>query len=155
MRCRDMNRIGQLAYWGGLVFVSVTANIVDCHADPRPCRGFTGTVYSRKILLERCGEPDEVLVQEPKRLVLWRYKNHPYVVVRGTSLHDSPLFRDKPPIKRKGDSYQTTVDEALFRRVLDEASEASSEGQKPGQTPPSHFGGMPPGRHPEMPGLSQ
>jgi hypothetical protein len=93
-------------------------------AETRPCRGFSGDLYSRERLRALCGEPDEILEQETRRVVLWRYKGYPYVVVR--SGHDSEI--GVPTVKARSTTQKkstTGLAQGLFLSILDEAVSVS------------------------------
>lgn len=95
-------------------------------AENKPCRGFVGTAYTRVKLLSLCGEPDEILEQEIKRSILWRYRGHPFTPVRSMRVDSrAPL---KPIFKQpaQAEAPRVDVDEQLFRTILDETSAQSS-----------------------------
>lgn len=100
-------------------------------ADTKPCRGFVGTLYTRARLIALCGQPDEILEQETKRLILWRYKGYPYVVVRGSRVDSYETVSRTAQLKRGGEDTKSGVDGELFRTILDEASAQSKEGDAP------------------------
>jgi hypothetical protein len=93
-------------------------------AETRPCRGFSGDLYSRERLRALCGEPDEILEQETRRVVLWRYKGYPHVVVR--SGHDIEI--GVPTVKARSITPKkstTGLAQGLFLSILDEAVSVS------------------------------
>ncbi len=115
------------------------------HSDAvtRPCRGFGGASYTRERLLALCGQPDEVVEQETKRTLLWRYKGYPFVVV-GAESRNSPILRrprdllratpsnpdsgsnskeaEKQHEAERGTIAREPVSQELFLSILNEAS---------------------------------
>jgi hypothetical protein len=115
------------------------------HSDAvtRPCRGFGGASYTRERLLALCGKPDEVVEQETKRTLLWRYKGYPFVVVGSESANSRilqqprDLFRGtssglnsastshgagKQVEAERGTVVRESVSQELFLSILNEAS---------------------------------
>jgi hypothetical protein len=108
----------------GLILGLLTTPPHLAYAETRPCRGFSGAIYSRERLRAICGEPDEILEQETRRVVLWRYKGYPYVVVRGG--HDIEI--GVPTVKARSTTQKkstTGLAQGLFLSILDEAVSVS------------------------------
>jgi len=100
-------------------------------ADNKPCRGFVGTVPTRVKLLSLCGEPNEILEQETKRSILWRYRGYPFVPVRSMRIDGRDAIEPGPQRTSRGEAPRVDVDEQLFRTILDEASAQSTEPAAP------------------------
>lgn len=112
-------------FLGILLILGATPDV--SFADTKPCRGFVGAPHSRGELLALCGQPDEILEQETKRLILWRYRGYSHVVVRASSVDSRLSGRGaaQPPLQIETD--QVEVGQELFRKILDEAAAQSTE----------------------------
>lgn len=104
-------------------------------AENKPCRGFVGTAYTRVKLLSLCGEPNEILEQETKRSIFWRYRGYPFTPVRSMRIDSrdtiEPIPQRIPQRTSRGEAPRVAVDEQLFRTILDEASAQSTEPAAP------------------------
>ena len=114
------NRAVIWSIYNGVILGLFTALPHLASAEIRPCRGFSGAFYSRERLRAICGEPDEILEQETRRVVLWRYKGYPYVVVRGglESEIEIPTVKAHSNTQKKS---TTGLAQGLFLSILDEA----------------------------------
>jgi hypothetical protein len=137
MVTRKQNRASDAAIWLGMAVGTLVVSPHLAYATSLPCRGFSGADYSRERLLSLCGEPDEILEQETKRLVMWRYKGYPSTIISSNRFTGergrvdrvsgirSSIVGKNASIPQK--SAVVPENNTLFLSILDEAAAVSEK----------------------------
>jgi hypothetical protein len=123
----------------------------------KPCKGFVGAQVTRRELLRSCGEPLEIIEEEPRRITLWRYPGYPFVAVRSEYQNPPRQMSDtiadvwrhvlsdqtyNQTLKRRLATTTAKVGANSFRQIIDEAAELpdskspASGAKPPGAQPP-------------------